>query len=237
MTRTLKAGIALAVGITALGLGAAPALAATVGVSGTQLVIDGGPEDEVITVINPAAQTFVVADAGATLTPSSSECLADTPAAGQVTCVAAIAGLTIRGNDGADRITNDTNNGSAIDGGNGDDVIVGGGGDDFIFGGSGLDTVDGRGGNDRFAMQGTLIDTITCGDGIDTATVDDGDVVAADCENVIGRTGGPTTNPGTTTPPGTPEPAPGTPAPTPATPGAPAPTPDTPPGSAPSGEP
>src|SRR5690349_13659417 len=64
-TRPLKAGIVLAVSLTALGLGAAPALAATVGLSGTQLVVDGGPEDDVITIINPAAQTFVVADGGA----------------------------------------------------------------------------------------------------------------------------------------------------------------------------
>jgi len=228
-TRPLKAGLALVVSLTALGLGASPAFAAAVGVSGSQLVIEGGPEANVITIINPADQTFVVADSGAPVTPTTPECLADTPAANQVTCVAPITRIVARGAAGDDRITNETAVPSSLDGGVGDDVLVGGSGDDQIFGDTGLDTVDGRGGNDRFFMQGVLVDTITCGDGTDAATVDDGDVVAADCEQVIGRTGGPTTLPPATPPGTTPAPTPGTPAP-----GTP---PATLPGIAPSGEP
>ena len=235
-TRPLKAGIALAVSLTALGLGASPALGAAVGVSGSQLVIEGGPEANVITIINPADQTFVVADSGAPVTPTTPECLADTPAANQVTCVAPITRIVARGSDGDDRITNETAVPSSLDGGTGDDVLVGGSGDDQIFGDTGLDTVDGRGGNDRFFMQGVLVDTITCGDGTDFATVDDGDVVAADCEQVVGRTEpsgpAPGTTPGTTppgtTPPGTTPPDTAPPGTTP---------PDTTPGTTPTGEP
>ena len=216
-TRPLKAGLALVVSLTALGLGASPAFAAAVGVSGSQLVIEGGPEANVITIINPADQTFVVADSGAPVTATTPECLADTPAANQVTCVAPITRIVARGADGDDRITNETAVPSSLDGGTGDDVLVGGSGDDQIFGDTGRDAVDGRGGSDRFFMQGVLVDTITCGDGTDFATVDDGDVVAADCEQVVGRTEAPSAPAPGTTPPGTTPPGTTPPATTPGT--------------------
>lgn len=187
-TRPVKTGTALAIMLAALGLGAAPALAATVGVSvpDRRLVLDGGPENDVLRITNPTGRTFVI-DSAAPIGPTTAECTAVTP--NQVSCTSpAIARLILNGNDGNDRITNDTGFASAINGGAGDDVLVGGSGADSITGGTGLDTVNGRGGNDDFFMQGTLVDTIICGDGTDFATADDGDVVTADCEQVTGRT-------------------------------------------------
>ncbi len=84
-----------------------------------------------------------------------------------------------------------------ISGGPGDDFLEGGIGDGTITGGPGKDTIRLRGvgltkvdagaGNDTIHARGTGRGRITCGSGRDVAYADTGDLVARDCERVVGQ--------------------------------------------------
>ena len=188
-SRPVKTATVVGLTLAAIGLAASPALAATVTTTPGTVIVEGGAENDVITVTSPGAGSFVV-DSAAGITSGSPACVAQS--ATRATCTGpSLSLLLIRGNEGDDTITNDTAAPSNLQGMVGDDTLIGGSGDDSLNGGTGLDTVDGRGGNDQFFMKGVLVDRITCGEGNDVATVDDSDVIAADCEQLIGRTATP----------------------------------------------
>ena len=77
-------------------------------------------------------------------------------------------------------------------GGAGDDHLAGGAGNDYIDGGAGEDRLIGGDGSDTLLAADGEPDRISCGGGNDRVIADDGDTVAADCEQVT-RTG--TTSP------------------------------------------
>ena len=206
MNRKTTAGCArstaaLVTTLAALGLGAAPALAAsspTADVSANILTVVGSDDSvrgDVLTVSSPSAGVFVIADANVAVTTSSTGVCGPDPATPtQVICTAPdVTRIAIAGGTGRDTLTNDTSLPSTMNGGSGDDILFGGAGNDAITGALGYDTIDGRGGNDVISVNGTFLDKVTCGTGNDTANVDDSDQVAADCEKVVGRTApGPT---------------------------------------------
>lgn len=100
----------------------------------------------------------------------------------------------LKASDGADR----------FDGGPGADTIDGGFNNDTIVGGPGPDTIHGDhptgecgiywcklpAGNDTIDARDGEADNVTCGFGTDSVQADPIDVVATDCENVTGRSGG-----------------------------------------------
>ena len=91
--------------------------------------------------------------------------------------------MTVRGGEGADRISMHGLEGNVLDGGPGDDVIT----SEVFFptspSGPG-DSLLGGDGNDRINTRNDRRDIVRCGDGSDQVTADDLDDVAADCETV-----------------------------------------------------
>jgi Ca2+-binding RTX toxin-like protein len=123
---------------------------------------------------------------------------------------------TIHGLGGDDELVGDWG-WSAYPFGAGDDVIDGGAGNDSLFGdfgadsltgGAGVDALDGDAGHDALnSADGGGRDSDGCGGGTDSVIGDGGDVVAGDCENVVGASvGGPAGPQGVPGPQGAPAP-------------------------------
>ena len=92
---------------------------------------------------------------------------------------------TIKGSDGADRLTG-TPRPDAIFGHGGNDTIAGQAGNDLLDGGLGRDSLTGGTGADRiWSAQDATRDTVACGGGRDLAGADLSDSVARDCETVV----------------------------------------------------
>lgn len=73
-----------------------------------------------------------------------------------------------------------------LHGGPGRDLIYGGNGPDVLTGGAGRDALYGGNGDDTLRARDGVRDHVDCGDGVDIARVDRRDVVARNCEHVLG---------------------------------------------------
>jgi Ca2+-binding RTX toxin-like protein len=108
---------------------------------------------------------------------------------------------TLDGGNGDDTIVSQPAGGTAT-GGNGDDIIAidgqipqmsgggftvsGGAGDDTIVGNAFADTIHGGTGRDYIDVLEGGADTVDCGAGSDVVRIDATDIVAADCEILLG---------------------------------------------------
>ena len=170
---------------------------ATVQSTGGTLSVQGVATDDNLRITKPNATTYTVSNAaiagyagsglhvgaGCTLV---SDRQANCPAAG-------ITALTMGGNDGADRLVNDTTLPVTATGGNDDDRLFGGTGRDTLDGGLGADDLSGRGGVDTATYASRSIALAIVIDGIaddgSSEDLDEGggrkDDVKTDTENVI----------------------------------------------------
>ncbi|MEL7465038.1 MAG: Hint domain-containing protein [Pseudomonadota bacterium] len=122
-------------------------------------IVDGGDDDDLITVFNSAGANNTV-DGGD-------------------------GNDTIQTGDSTDTIDGGAGDDS-LDAGRGDDVITGGTGDDVIVGFEGADTIDG-GDDDDTIDGGAGSDSVTGGDGFDTFLVSSGDDVITDFNVATGQ--------------------------------------------------
>jgi len=197
---------AAACAVLGVGFAAQPAFGAVVKVDNQRLLVtpvqgvtgqpdppDPGEANDIV-VSQPTPGTFLVTDSGAPLTVGT-KCTLTT--ANSATCNSGaakhpIAKLEVYTGLGNDKITNNTNLPSVLNGGMGNDVINGGSGNDVLIGGGGSDTLNGGDGDDIIYSLGRGSDytrsksfnRITCGNGMDGVYATATDTVGTDCEKV-----------------------------------------------------
>lgn len=142
------------------------------------LSVLGGPEADALTASSPSPGTYAVTQApGVPLSAKGPACAVAAP--GRVNCSAAgLAGALLSGGDGDDRLEvwGDVGQGAWLFGGNGADDLTAG---------PGADRVDGGAGSDVLRTRDGRTDALYCGTDADSVDADDGDTVAADCEQRI----------------------------------------------------
>jgi Ca2+-binding RTX toxin-like protein len=169
-----------------LALGAAPARAATVSLSGATLQIVAAPGEANRMTIAPDAAGVAVTDAvepvagpGCTLA-----------AAGRVTCAAASAAAVDLG-DRDDTLAITASLTAAVTDGEGDDAVAGGSRDDVFIASSGADRYAGGGGRDivSYAARGAAV-VVAIDDVAADGAAGEADDVRSDVEGAIGGSGG-----------------------------------------------
>jgi RTX calcium-binding nonapeptide repeat (4 copies) len=199
--------LALAVGVSLLGVAAAPAASNAATLAPT--TVDGvdyigfaaAPgERNTLQVRSGPAGTVAFVDAGATIDATAPACVEIS--AHEARCAdGLVPALSISLGDGDDRLTVDVDKRGVLDGGAGDDSLTGGAGDEKLSGAGGDDVLDGRGGADLLSGQDGR-DTVryagrTAPVSVDLATLTLGsegqagehDTVTADNESVVGGNG------------------------------------------------
>lgn len=166
-------------GVETLGERLAPSATPTMYVVGNTLYVRGTDQNDRITI-------------GASGSSLTVECDYEWGTTSRVfSASSGITRIDVRGEDGDDRITNNTVRPSVLDGGAGIDRIEGGGGSDVIDGESGSDTIYGRGGHDtiygRFGYD--WIDGGSGNDRIDGGEGDDRIYGGSGDDNISGGTG------------------------------------------------
>jgi hypothetical protein len=218
----LRALLAAGAAVTAFGLVAPAAPAATLSAAAGTLSYKAGTAESNHVTIAPWGLSLKVRDtgtkAGGPISLSvGTGCwrLSSTSAA----CTYGAAGVSFDGGDGSDYLDASQLQ-TALDasGGAGDDTLSSGSGADTLDGGAGNDMLSGGAGDDTFAARDEAPDALTCGDGADGGSADASDSLTSDCEAVLlpqttvvpGSTDPGTIDPGTTDP-GTTDPDPDVP--------------------------
>jgi hypothetical protein len=195
--------VALALVLAALLLPAGAA-ASTATVTGSTVVITGGPESSDITLGTGLMSTGIRDAAGITAGPGCTQSDATTVSCGtlfgrrvdaslgagddKIGTLAGVLGV-IHGGPGNDEINGDGDN-NQLYGDEGIDVVYGGNGNDLVDGGPGTDQLYGdsfyvdAGGADTLMSRDGERDEVSCGAGYDTVTADTRDSVYVECEQV-----------------------------------------------------
>jgi hypothetical protein len=183
--------VAAAVAVLGVGFAAQPAFGAVVKVDNQRLLVtpvqgvtgapdppDPGEANDIV-ISQPTPGTFLVTDNGAPLTVGT-KCTLTT--ANSATCNSGaakhpIAKIEVYTGLGNDKITNNTNVPSLLNGGMGNDIVTGGSGNDVLIGGGGSDTLSDY-------TRSKSFNRITCGGGNDGVYATATDTVGTDCEKV-----------------------------------------------------
>ncbi len=165
---------------------------ATVGVSGSSLVVTAAPgAKDNLRITKPSASKLRVTDlASGAYTGSGLHTGAKCTRSGDNSATCNAAGITsvkVVSGDQADQVTNSTGSKSSVNGGPGNDTLQGGSNSDTLTGAAGADVLKGMNGNDLLlARDGASDQTIECGGGSDKADLDklpkDPNSVVSGCE-------------------------------------------------------